>query len=147
MSAQTNRLKQLEKEIEQFRFEAIKGSVDTLMAKADHWGETKIISYTFKDADIELLRKVSDLLKKKSKSAIILLGSYTQENAFILLSVTEDLVKKGIKADELIKDIAPLINGSGGGRPQLAQAGSKETAKVESAIQQASELIKEKVKL
>jgi len=57
------------------------------------------------------------------------------------------LIKKGIKANEMIKEIAPLINGSGGGRPQLAQAGSKEVAKVDKAIEQATQFIREKIKL
>ncbi|MCK5260389.1 MAG: alanine--tRNA ligase [Candidatus Omnitrophica bacterium] len=146
LNAQTKRLKSLEKEIEQFRFEAIKGSVDTIIAKAEQLNGIKIISHVFKNVNIELLRRVSDLLKQKSKSSIILLGARTQENASILLAVTDDLIKKGIKANELIKEIAPLINGSGGGRPQLAQAGSKEIKKVDHAIKQANKLIKDKVK-
>ena len=145
LNAQTKRLKQLEKEIDQFRFEAIKGSIDTITAKAESLNGIKIISHVFKDVSIELLRKISDLLKQKSKSSIIVLGAHTEENASILLAVTDNLVKKGIKANELIKEIAPLINGSGGGRPQLAQAGSKEPKKVESAIKQANKLIKDKV--
>ena len=55
------------------------------------------------------------------------------------------LIKKGITANEMIKEISPLINGSGGGRPQLAQAGSKEISKVDSAIRQANKLIKKKI--
>ncbi|MCK5014150.1 MAG: alanine--tRNA ligase [Candidatus Omnitrophica bacterium] len=145
LNAQTKRLKTLEKEIEQFRFEAIKGSIDTIIAKAESLNGMKIITHTFKDVTIELLRKVSDLLKQKSKSSIIVLGARTQENASILLAVTDNLVKKGIKANELIKEIAPLINGSGGGRPQLAQAGSKEIKKVDHAVKQANKLIKDKV--
>ena len=94
---------------------------------------------------MELLRKISDLLKQKTKSAVILLGAHTQDNASLLLAVSDDLIKKGIKANEMIKEISPLINGSGGGRPQLAQAGSKEIGKVDSAITQANKIIKEKI--
>ena len=81
----------------------------------------------------------------EEKSSIILLGAHTQENASILLTVTDNLVKQGIKANELIQEIAPLIDGSGGGRPQLAQAGSKQVKKVEPAIKKANKLIKDKI--
>lgn len=148
LNAQTKRLKQLEKELEQFRFEAIKNSLDAILNEAESLTNgTKMVSYNFKDVDMGLLRKVSDALKQKAKSSIILLGAYTQDNASILIAVTDDLVKKGIKADEMITEIAPLINGRGGGRPQLAQAGSKDVEKVGQAMAQAKKIIKDKVKL
>lgn len=146
LNAQSNRLKQLEKEMEQFRFDAIKNSVNDILKKAENVNGTQIISHSFKNVNMELLRRVSDLLKQKTKSAIILLGAHTQDNASLLLAVSDDLIKKGIKANEMIKEIAPLINGSGGGRPQLAQAGSREIGKVNSAIDQANQLLKEKLK-
>jgi alanyl-tRNA synthetase len=145
LEAQAKRLKQLEKEIEQSRFETIKNSIDGILKESESLDGTMIISHTFQDTTIELLRKVSDLLKQKAKSSVIVLGAHTEENAFILLTVTDNLVKRGIKANDLIGEIAPLINGSGGGRPELAQAGSKETGKVEGAIQQANKLIKERI--
>ena len=74
------------------------------------------------------------------------MGSAVNGNTTVIVGVSEDLVNKGVKANELIKEIYPIINGSGGGRPQLAQAGSKETGKIDTAIAKASQLIKEKVK-
>ena len=87
-----------------------------------------------------------DVRQQKSKSSIIVLGGTTINNASILVTVTDDLVKKNYKANEFINDIAPLINGKGGGRPNMAQAGSKEINKVKSAVEQANKLIKEKLK-
>ena len=96
LNTQTKRLKQLEKEVEQFRFEAIKNSIDTILTKAENVNGTKVISHSFENIGIELLRKVSDHLKQKMKSGIILLGSHTKGNASILLAVSDDLIKKGI---------------------------------------------------
>ena len=132
LNVQSNRLKKLEKELEQFRFESIKGTIDTILKKAENINGTQIINHSFKNVNMELLRKISDLLRQKTKSAVILLGARTEDNASLLLTVSDDLIKKGIKANEMIKEISPLINGSGGGRPQLAQAGSKEVDKIES---------------
>jgi alanyl-tRNA synthetase len=146
LSVQSKRLKQLEKDIAQYRFESIKSSLDAILKSAEQSNGIKIISHVFMDVDMEMLRKISDVLKKRSKSAIIVLGAQTQENASILLVVSDDLIKKGFKANEMIQDIAPLINGRGGGRPQLAQAGSKEVQKIEQAIKTARKLIKEKTR-
>ncbi len=140
---QTQRLKDVEKETEQLRFESIKHSLDELIQKAEVAGGSKIITHLFKNVDATFLRKVADLLKQKSQSSIITLGGETSSNAFILLAVSDDLVKKGIKASELIKTIAPVMGASGGGRPELAQAGSKEVDKLKPTLEQARKIIKE----
>lgn len=145
ISTQTKRLKQLEKDLENLRFESIKGSIDQIIDKASTIKDTKLITHAFKDIEMEILRKVCDLIKQKIKSAIIVLGARSSENASILITVSDDLIQKGIKANDLIQEIAPLINGSGGGRPQMAQAGSKEVNRIEEAIEQANRLIKGKI--
>ncbi len=63
----------------------------------------------------------------------------------LIAAVTDDLVKKGIKAGDIVKDIAPIIDGKGGGRPQMAQAGGKNPAKIKEALKAATELIKQKL--
>jgi alanyl-tRNA synthetase len=146
VSAQVQRIKQLEKDMGRYRWESIKGSIDSIIGSAEICNGTKIVSHAFQDMDMDLLRKVSDMIKQKAISSVIVLGATAQENAFLLLAVTDDLVKKGIKADEMIQEIAFLIGGSGGGRPQLAQAGSKHSHKIEDALRKANQLIREKVK-
>ena len=89
------------------------------------------------DIDIELLRKLSDLLKQKVKSGIFILGAKGALDASVILSVTDDLVARGIKADELMREITPLLGGSGGGRANLAQAGSKQPQKLDGALAKA----------
>ena len=64
------------------------------------------------------------------------------QDASVILSVTDDLVARGIKANELMGQIAPLMEGSGGGRPQLAQAGSKQPQKLDGALVKAKEIVK-----
>lgn len=68
------------------------------------------------------LRQLADSLKQKLKSGIVVLGASEEGKAFIVISVTKDLTDR-IKADELIKEVAPLVGGGGGGRPDFAQAG------------------------
>jgi alanyl-tRNA synthetase len=85
------------------------------------------------------------MLKKKAKSAAIVLGFIEDGNVTLLAGVTDDLVKKGLKAGDIVKQIAPLIDGGGGGRPQMAQAGGKNPEKIDEALTKAAEIIKEKL--
>jgi alanyl-tRNA synthetase len=63
----------------------------------------------------------------------------------LLVGVTDDLIKTGLKAGDIVKEIAPIVGGGGGGRPQMAQAGGKKPAKIGDALARAAELIKEKL--
>ncbi len=145
VDGQLKRLRDVEKDLEKYRFEALKNEIDTIVATAETLNGAKVICHSFANADMALLRKVSDLVKQRSRSSVVVLGAETSDASSILIAVTDDLVGKGIKADELIRELAPVIGGSGGGRPQLAQAGSKETGKMDQAMQKANQLIKGKV--
>ncbi len=59
--------------------------------------------------------------------------------------MTDDLVKKGLSAGEIVRQIAPIVDGGGGGRAQMAQAGGKKPEKIDEALTKAAELIKEKL--
>ena len=63
----------------------------------------------------------------------------------LIAAITDDLVKKGLKAGDIIKEVAPIVDGRGGGRPQMAQAGGKNPAKIKDALTAAAELIKQKL--
>ncbi len=79
------------------------------------------------------------------KSAAVILGFDDEEKATLLAGMTDDLVRKGLSAGEIVKQIAPIIDGGGGGRAQMAQAGGKKPEKIEEALAKAAELIKEKL--
>ncbi len=139
------RFKEVEKESEKMRMALIQQDVDQIIQAAPVVHNAKLISHVFLGASMDVLRKISDGIKQKAKTAVVILGSRTQEDAFLLITVSDDLVAKGLKAGDLIKDIAPLMGGSGGGRPQMAQAGSKNPEKIQSAVEQAGQLIRGKM--
>jgi alanyl-tRNA synthetase len=85
------------------------------------------------------------MLKKKAKSAAIVLAFDDDGKVTLLAGVTDDLVKKGLSAGDIVKEIAPIVDGGGGGRPQMAQAGGKSPEKINDALAKAAELIKEKL--
>jgi alanyl-tRNA synthetase len=108
-------------------------------------GQSSVIIGRLSAVSAEQAREAIDMLKKKAKSATVVLGFTEDENATLLAGVTDDLIKKGIKAGDIVKEIAPLIGGGGGGRPQMAQAGGKNPEKIDDALAKAAELIKEKL--
>ncbi len=135
------RAKQLDKEKQSANFEQIKSSIDEMIGTAENIKGVSVIARCLQEVDISMLRKLSDLLKQKMPSGVFILGTKGQEDAALVISVTDDLVARGIKANDLINRVAPLFGANGGGKPQLAQAGSKEPKKIESAIVQAKEMI------
>ena len=84
--------------------------------------------------DMDGLRALSDRIKSKASSSLIILAFSDGEKASFMVSLTDDLVKKGMKAGDLAKELAKLLNGSGGGRPDFAQGGGKDPAKLEGAL-------------
>ena len=108
-------------------------------------GGVQVITGRLSPTSAELARQAIDMLKKKAKSAAIVLGFEDDGKAALIAGLTEDLISRGLKAGEIVKQIAPIIDGGGGGRPQMAQAGGKDPDKIDQAIAKASQLIKEKL--
>jgi len=77
--------------------------------------------------------------------AAVVLGFDDDGRATLLAGVTDDLVSKGLKAGDIVKEIAPIVDGGGGGRPQMAQAGGKNPKKIGDALAKAGEIIKQKL--
>jgi len=131
----------LERKRQNERFEAVKLSVDDIIRGAQKVHGASVVTYCLQDADIGSLRKLSDLLKQKLSSGIFILGARTDKDASLIVTVTDDLVQKGIKANDIVGRVAPLFGGTGGGRPQMAQAGSKEPQQLEAALARAKDMV------
>jgi len=117
--------------------------VKKLLEESEKIGAAYVIVARISTAPIERAREAIDMLKKKAKSAAIVLGYADGDKVTLLAGVTDDLVKKGLKADDIVRAIAPIVEGGGGGRPQMAQAGGKKPEKIEEALARAKELIRE----
>jgi len=86
------------------------------------------------------LRELADSLKQRLGSGVVVLGSSTEEKVFVVASVTKDLTHR-IKANEFIKNIAPVIQGGGGGRPDFAQAGGTKPKKLKEALEKTYDIL------
>ena len=117
-----------------------------LLDNSEKAGEAHIIIGRLSTTSIEQAREAIDMLKKKAKSAVVVLAlADGDDKATLLASVTDDLIKKGLKAGDVVKEIAPIIDGGGGGRPQMAQAGGKRPDKIPDALTKAVEIIRQKL--
>jgi alanyl-tRNA synthetase len=115
-----------------------------MIEKAKHIGTIAYIATSLGKMDIDTLRKIADLIKQKAKSAIIALGAQDENGTSLIVCVTDNLIAKDIKANDIIAKVSQEINASGGGRPQLAQAGTKEKIDLNKTFQYIEKLIKEK---
>jgi len=97
-------------------------------------------------ADADTLRLMTDRFRQQYASGVVLLGSAPDGKPVFVGAVTEDLVKRGLHAGELVRRAALLVGGNGGGRPNLAQAGGKDPNKISDALDQAAVYVKEKIK-
>lgn len=119
---------------------------DALLKSAPKINETAIVVGLLPAAPIEQIRSAVDSVKKKAGSAAIVFGVNEGEGKVTLIAaMTDDVVDKGLKAGDLVKEIAPIVGGGGGGRPQMAQAGGKDPAKLSEAMEKAMAFIRSKL--
>jgi alanyl-tRNA synthetase len=120
--------------------------VNGLLEKAERVSGIAVVVGSVSPAPVPQLRIAIDSVKKKAKSAAVFLAvAEAQDKVILLAAMTDDVVAKGVSAGDVIKEIAPIVGGGGGGRPQMAQAGGKDPKKIKDAIKKAKELIKAKL--
>ena len=95
--------------------------------------------------DMNELKDYGNSLLNKIKSGVVVLGAIINEKPSMAMAVSNDLVIKGIKADELAKEIGAFMGGGGGGKPNLATAGGKDKKSLELAMKKSIEIFKAKI--
>jgi alanyl-tRNA synthetase len=136
------RQKDLEREIEKLQGQFQKDQIPDLLAKKQSVDGTNLLVSQVDGVDAKQLRDIADRLKEKLGSGIVVLASAGESNVNLVASVSPDLTRR-YHAGNIIKELARLVGGGGGGRPDFAQAGGKEPAKIAAALKRAEELIRE----
>jgi alanyl-tRNA synthetase len=124
----------LEKELARLRAES-------LLPQAEEVKGVTVLVANIPSSRLEILREMSDFLRDKLKSAIVVLGTVYDDKPAFLAAVTPDLVAKGYNAGKIAKKVAGVTGGSGGGKPGLAQAGGKDKKKLDEALKLVKGLI------
>jgi alanyl-tRNA synthetase len=121
--------------------ELAKLRAESLLAQAEVVKGVKILVANIPSSRLEILREMSDFIRDKLKSAIVVLGTVYEDKPVFLAAVTPDLVAKGYNAGEIVKRVAEVTGGSGGGKPGLAQAGGKDKKKLDEALKLVKSLL------
>jgi alanyl-tRNA synthetase len=136
--------KALEKELARLRSKVALGQGQDLAAQAVDVKGTKVLAAALDGADPKTLRDTVDKLKARLKSAAIVLGSVSDGKVALIAGVTDDLTGR-LKAGELVNYVAQQVGGKGGGRPDMAQAGGTDAAKLPNALQSVKNWVGERV--
>ena len=112
----------------------VKTEIDKLLSTAEKSGDTTIVIGELPELPVEALKAGADMIKQRCGSAAVLFGVRSSDKAMLLAAMTPDLVAKGLKAGELVKAIAPLVDGGGGGPPTMAQAGGRTPQRIPEAL-------------
>lgn len=132
----------MKKKIKIIRSKLAHYEVDKLLSKKKEIKGVNIISLKVEAEDNNDLRNWGDLIKDKIKSGIVVLGTELDNGKVALLAmVTDDLAQKGYNAGNIIKAIAPIVGGKGGGKKTMAQAGGQKTDKLHQALEKVYESI------
>ncbi|MDK2879248.1 MAG: alanyl-tRNA synthetase, partial [Thermoanaerobacteraceae bacterium] len=135
------RLKDREREIESLSQQAINAQIEDIFSKKVDLDGVEVIYSRVKAREMDDLRKMSDALRQKLKSGIIVLGSVSGEKVNFVASVSEDLTKKGYHAGNIVKQVASIAGGGGGGRSDFAQAGGKNPDKLDEALNSVPQIL------
>ena len=132
--------KELEKEIEKLRGQFEQDQVRELLAQQRAVNGAKVLISRVDNLDAKQLRDIADRLKEKLGSGVIVLASAGAANVNLVATVSKDLIKR-YHAGNIIKELAAMLGGGGGGRPDFAQAGGKDPGKITDALRRAEELV------
>jgi len=125
--------RQLEKDVDQLKAKLASGAGTDLASQAIEINGIKVLATKLDGADVKALRTTMDQLKNKLGNALILLASNEGEKVTLLAGVTKELVGQ-YKAGDIVKDVAPYVDGRGGGKPDMAQAGGKKPEGIDDAL-------------
>ena len=138
-------LKTVQSENESLKSKLAKDALGDVMDQVVEIKGVKMLAAKMQDVDMNGLRDLGDQLKEKLGSGIVVLASVKDGKVNLLAMATDDVMKKGAHAGNLIKGIAALVGGGGGGRPNMAQAGGKNPDGVDAALAKAKEIAESQI--
>ncbi|MBI5562678.1 MAG: alanine--tRNA ligase [Deltaproteobacteria bacterium] len=130
------RHRELEREIERLKGKDKAGAADALLSSGRDIKGVQVIAAKVEGMDAAALRVLADALRAKLRSGIVVIGSAVDGKAVLLAAVTKDLTQR-FSAGEIVKRLAPIVGGRGGGKPDLAQAGGTDISKLDAALEEA----------
>jgi len=139
-------IKALQSENQKLKDKAAKDALGDVMDQVKEVNGVKVLATKLEGVDMNGLRNLGDELKTKLGEGVILLASAVDGKVSLVAMATDSAMKQGAHAGNLIKEIASTVGGGGGGRPNMAQAGGKNPAGIDDAIEKAIQVIENQIK-
>ena len=140
-------MKEMRNTIQTLRKSVAAADFTRVLDGASSVGDVTVLTAVLQDADMDTLREMTDKFRQRNpQSAVAVLASIIDEKPMVIAAVTDDLVKRNIKAGDLVKFVATPLGGGGGGRPTLAQAGGKDASKLDEVLGTVAGWVEEKLK-
>jgi alanyl-tRNA synthetase len=137
----TAQLQESDKRVRELQRKLARLEFEQMLAQTREIKGVKTISLKVDAPDVAMLREMSDWFRDRLGSGVVVLGAVIEGKPTIIATVTQDLTKQGLSAGDLVKPIAQMIGGSGGGRPTMAQAGGKDSSRLDEALAKVDALV------
>ncbi|SHH16462.1 alanine--tRNA ligase [Clostridium grantii] len=139
-------IKLKEKEISDLNLKLASGAEKEILDNLIDVKGVKVAIKALKDVDGDSLRNLADKIKDKIKSGVVVLGSTQDGKVNFIAMASKDVLDKGVHCGKIIKDVAKIAGGGGGGRPDMAQAGGKNPEKLDEALNSVKNIMENLVK-
>ncbi len=147
MSAQLNEIRDLRRAVEHYKDKEMLGEASRFLLSAKEVGGMKVITATLNAAAPDTLRKIGDFLRDKEEGVVAVLSTVNGEKITFLAVCGKAAVKAGIRAGDIIKNVAKICGGSGGGKPDSAMGGGKDVLKLDDALASVDDFVAAKLGL
>lgn len=132
----------LQKQVEQLQRGQAREQFESLISRMQRVDGVQLLAEQVDVAGADDLREMADWFRDKVSSGVAVFATVQDGKPLFVATVTEDVIRRGVKAGDLVRDVAKIVGGGGGGRPNLAQAGGRDASKVGEALSAVGELVK-----
>jgi alanyl-tRNA synthetase len=133
--------KAYQKEIGLLQGKLARSKFSDLMLQVQQVGGTSVLAAQIDMGSADNLRQIADWYRDKVGSGVAVLATVSNDKPIIIATVTGDLIERGVHAGDLVRDVARVVGGGGGGRPNMAQAGGRDASKLDQALAAVPDLV------
>jgi alanyl-tRNA synthetase len=131
----------VQKELTHLQRQLARSQFDGLLAQVQQVDGVNVLAAQVDVATVDNLREMADWYRDNVGSGTAVLATISNGKPVLIATVTDDLVRRGLKAGDLVRDVAKIVGGGGGGRPTMAQAGGRDAGKLPQALEEVPGLV------
>lgn len=146
ISQNQQQLKEISKELSELKSNMLNSSLGSILNEINEVSGIKYVSYFAENLGMDELRELADKLKNKSEKTLVVLGSSFEGKVSFVATCDKFLNEKGIHCGNIVKEVAKIAGGGGGGKPHMAQAGAKDESKIKEALNIVEKIIELQIK-